>query len=197
MKKIVIAVALVLFGVQIAVAQISTSVEMFPIGVNFEQAMATPDYFTVIGNVAVYSFAEFVGDGSWFTNHSATWSPTKYLGLYAEASINDVHDVSTSIGPAFSIPLPGFVYFKMRPTAVIGDLERTRELNLVWKSKSLPAFGGEIWTEGFIRTLRDAGNTYGQPQVWWRQTDSTWHFGVEVEISGSDRTLRGGLRKTF
>lgn len=198
MKSTMMAAVLVfLLGGQTAQAQIATSVEVFALGVDGDQAMVTPDYFARMGDVSVYGFAEFVGDGSWFTNHSATWSFTKHFGLYGEVGLTDDDIFSSAIGPSISIPAPGFIYLKVRPTVVLGDHERTRELNIVWKTESLPVFGGEIWTEGFIRTLRDAGNTYGQPQLWWRKTDSSWHFGIEVEVAGADQTLRGGLRKTF
>lgn len=197
MKNLVLVVVLALFGSQIANAKITTSAEVFALGVDADQGMITPDYFTKLGDVSIYGFIEIDGGGGWFSNHTMTWMPTKYLGLYTEASLNDSDQFSTSIGPAFSIPLRGFTYLKVRPTAVIGDLERTRELNLVWKSKSLKAFGGEVWTEGFIRTLRDAGHTYGQPQVWYKRSNSPWHFGVEIEVDGSNRTARGGLKRVF
>ena len=104
---------------------------------------------------------------------------------------------SSAFGPVISLPVPGFVYLKAMPQFVFGVPERTREVNLVWKSGSLVVFGGEIWTEGFIRFWRDAGNSYGQPQLWYKHGDSSWDFGIEVEVAGSERTVRGGVRKHF
>lgn len=195
-----VAVLAVFFGTPTQAVNVSTSIEVLPLGVNLDQVMITPDYFTKIGDVAFYGFVEYSGEaGGWFTNHSATWIPKgSWLGLRAEAGINDSGSSGSALGVTLAPKVPGFVYFKATPQAVFGNYARTFEVNTTWKTKGLPLFGGELWSEGFIRSFRNAGNTYGQPQVWWKKSaDSTWYFGTEVEVSGSDRTVRFGFRKVF
>lgn len=202
-RRVLVLVVLIVasFGAPVQAADgVATSVEILPLGAGLDKVMLTPDYFTRVGDVSFYGFVEYSGEaGGWFTNHSATWIPKgSWLGLRVEVGINDSGSSGSALGVTFAPKLPGLVYFKATPQAVFGNYARTFEVNTSWKTKSLPLFGGEIWSEGFVRFFRDVGNTYGQPQVWWKKSaNSTWYFGTEIEVSGSDRTVRFGARKVF
>ncbi|MBP6924569.1 MAG: hypothetical protein KBB78_03290 [Candidatus Pacebacteria bacterium] len=200
MKKFMLGLALVLFAAPMMQAQVTTSVEVLPIGTSFDHVMITPDYFTMLGEVTLYGFVEYSGEGGgWFADQSATWMTTKHVGFAGEASTDNNENSRSSFGPAFKPSVPGFASLTILPTVVFGTPDFDRELKIVWRTNDFAALGGVIWSEGFVRTLRNNGaHTYGQPQVWWRKSpESTWHFGVEAELFGADWTFRGGFRKVF
>lgn len=92
--------ALALFAVQVRALDVTTSLEVLPLGVDLDRVMLTPDYFFKLDDVAFYGFvvlkARVVGSPD-----SATWMPSKYVGLRGEVGIND----SGSSGSAFGITL--------------------------------------------------------------------------------------------
>lgn len=197
---VVFVLVLASFGTPMQATDVATSIEILPLGAGLDRVMLTPDYFTRVGDVSFYGFVEYSGEaGGWYTNHSATWLPGgSWIGLRAEVGLDDAGNSGSALGVTFAPKLPGFVYFKATPQAVFGNYARTFEVNTSWKTKSLPLFGGELWSEGFIRAFRNSGNSYGQPQLWWKKSaDSTWYFGTEVEVAGSSRTVRFGARKVF
>ncbi|MBP9771555.1 MAG: hypothetical protein KBD16_01380 [Candidatus Pacebacteria bacterium] len=178
----------------------SFSVEVLPLGVPGDQVMITPDMFWKLGaDFSLYSFIEYSGeDGVWFQNNIVNYTSTKHVGLRAELGVMDDGTSFFKVGPAFSTRMPGFTKVTLVPMFVSGTPGFDRELLVTWKSKSLRALGGEIWTEGFIRTLRNQGaNTYGQPQVWWSRTGSAWSFGLESEVSGASQTVRVGVKRVL
>lgn len=179
--------------------------EFHPVGVETERLMAMPYYVAVDAErkLVAFGFVEYSGEaGSWFTNHAVSWSANKYFGLRAEVGADDAGSSFGKVGPTVKLPwVPGFNYLNVSPLFTSGTPAYDSELHISWSTKSAEFLIGstpvKVWSEGFIRTFRDGGHTYGQPQVWVSFGSLPFDYGVELEIAGADRTYRGGVRARF
>jgi hypothetical protein len=168
--------------------------------------MVAPEYLAKWGDWSAYGFVEYGGEarkGPWFTNHALSWTPTANLGLRVEVGGDDHGARYAKIGPRFTFTSADWGTIQIAPLLIGGTPKYDGELLIVWKSQDFLPTKGRMWTEGFIRTARGEGNTYGQPQVWFNPTceKKQWYcttdYGVEVEVGGADRTVRGGVRLHF